>query len=151
MAGVYTACAVKKWFKPTPRSWARWRGSCFRPQPSYIPHNVEKEDFAVLGRFEEAVLMALINAKGEVTTAEVYEGLADKLKRVSFGAIYTTLDRMVDKKFVAVRKGKPLPERGGKARNYYRVTSGGRAAVIEAQRTTSALALPSLVGNAAAS
>ena len=105
----------------------------------------------MLGRFEEAVLMALINAKGEATTADVYESLADKLQRVSFGAIYTTLDRMLDKKFVEVRKGEPLPERGGKARNYYRITSGGRAAVIEAQRTTSALALPSVVGNATAS
>jgi PadR family transcriptional regulator PadR len=105
----------------------------------------------VLGRFEEAVLVALINAKGEATTADVYETLANKLQRVSFGAIYTTLDRMLDKKFVEVRKGEPLLERGGKARNYYRVTSGGRAAVIEAQRTTSALALPSLVRNATAS
>ena len=105
----------------------------------------------MLGRFEEAVLMTLINAKGEATTADVYQSLADKLQRVSFGAIYTTLDRMLDKKFVEVRKGEPIPERGGKARNYYRITSGGRAAVIEAQRTTGALALPSLVGNATAS
>jgi PadR family transcriptional regulator, regulatory protein PadR len=106
----------------------------------------------VLGRFEEAILVALINAKGEATIADVYEALADKLQRgVSFGAIYTTLDRMLDKKFVEVRKGEPLPERGGKARNYYRVTSGGRAAVIAAQRTTSALALPSLAANPAAS
>jgi PadR family transcriptional regulator, regulatory protein PadR len=104
----------------------------------------------VLGRFEEAVLIALINAKGEATTADIYESLADKLKRVSLGAIYTTLDRMVDKRFVEVRKGEPLPERGGKARNFYRITSGGRAAVIEAQRETSALALPSF-GNATAS
>jgi PadR family transcriptional regulator, regulatory protein PadR len=104
----------------------------------------------VLGRFEEAVLMSLINAKGEATTADIYETLANKLTRVSFGAIYTTLDRMVDKKFVEVRKGEPLPERGGKARNFYRITSGGRAAVIDARRTTSALALPSLVGNASA-
>lgn len=105
----------------------------------------------MLGRFEEAVLVALISAKGEATTADVYEALADKLSRVSFGAIYTTLDRMVDKKFVEVRKGEPLPERGGKARNYYRVTSGGRSAVMETQRTTSVLALPSLVGTAPAS
>ena len=88
----------------------------------------------MLGRFEEAVLVALINAKGEATTADVYEALEDKLERISFGAIYTTLDRMLGKKFVEVRRGEPLPERGGKARNYYRITSGGRAAVIEAQR-----------------
>jgi len=107
----------------------------------------------VIGRFEEAVLVALINAKGEATTADVYEFLADKLRRVSFGAIYTTLDRMLNKKFVEVRKGEPLPERGGKARNYYRITSGGRAAVIDARRATGALPAPALssFGNATAS
>jgi DNA-binding PadR family transcriptional regulator len=105
----------------------------------------------VLGRFEEEVLVALLNSKGEATTTDVYETLAGKLRRVSFGAIYTTLDRMVDKKFVEVRKGEPLPARGGKARNYYRITSGGRAAVIETQQATSAMTLPSPVGNAIAS
>ena len=40
------------------------------------------------------------------------------------------------------RKGDALPTRGGKARNYYRVTNGGRAAVIETQKRTEAFALP---------
>ena len=86
----------------------------------------------MLGRFEEAVLLTLINTKREATVAEIYEELADKLKRVSFGAIYTTLDRMIEKRFVTRRKGEALPERGGKARYYYAITSHGRAAVIEA-------------------
>ena len=80
----------------------------------------------MLGRFEEAVLLALMNATGEATIADIYEALADKLKRVSLGAIYTTLDRMIEKKFVTRRKGEALPERGGKARYYYAITSGGR-------------------------
>lgn len=96
----------------------------------------------MLGRFEEAILTTLINAKGEATSAEIYESLADKLTRVSFGALYTSLDRMTVKKFVEVRKGDALPTRGGKARNYYRVTNGGRAAVIETQKRTEAFALP---------
>lgn len=94
----------------------------------------------MLGRFEEPVLLALINAKGELTIAEIYEVLADKVKRVSFGAIYTTLDRMAEKKFITRRKGAPLPERGGKARYYYKITNIGRAALIETQQTTSSWA-----------
>jgi PadR family transcriptional regulator, regulatory protein PadR len=101
----------------------------------------------VLGRFEEAVLLALINARGEATTADVYEELADKLKRVvSFGAIYTTLDRMIEKKFVTRRKGEALPERGGKARYYYTITGRGRTAVIEAQSTMEAFSPPAAAG-----
>jgi PadR family transcriptional regulator, regulatory protein PadR len=94
----------------------------------------------MLGGFEEAVLLVLINAKGEATTAEIYDALAGKLKRVSFGAIYTTLDRMGEKKFVTRRKGAPLRERGGKARYYYKISNSGRAAVIEKQRISAAWA-----------
>jgi DNA-binding PadR family transcriptional regulator len=90
----------------------------------------------MLGRFEEAILLVLIGAKGEATTAEIYEALSKKLKKTSFGAIYTTLDRMGAKKFVTRRKGEPLAHRGGKARYYYKITSDGRAAVIESQKLT---------------
>ncbi len=90
----------------------------------------------MLGRFEEAILLVLIGAKGEATTAGIYEVLSEKLKKVSFGAIYTTLDRMEDKKFVTRRKGEPLAHRGGKARYYYKITNGGRTAVIESQKLT---------------
>jgi PadR family transcriptional regulator, regulatory protein PadR len=94
----------------------------------------------MLGGFEEAVLLALIDAKDELTIAEIYEILADKVKRLSFGAIYTTLDRMGDKKFITRRKGAPLPERGGKARYYYKITNFGRAAFIERQQTVASWA-----------
>jgi PadR family transcriptional regulator, regulatory protein PadR len=88
----------------------------------------------MLGRFEESVLLALINAKGEATIADVYETLADHKMARSFGAIYTVLDRMIAKKFVTRRKGDPIAERGGKARYFYKITGGGRAAVHEAQK-----------------
>ena len=87
----------------------------------------------MLGRFEEAVLMALFNG-GEATIADIYQVLAEHKMARAFGAIYTTLDRMIDKKFVTRRKGDPLAERGGKARYYYKITGGGRAAVMEAQK-----------------
>jgi PadR family transcriptional regulator, regulatory protein PadR len=107
-------------------------------QTAYIPYIVEKGE-SMLGRFEERVLLTLVNAKGEATTTEIYEALADKLGRVSLGAIYTTLDRMGEKKFVTRRKGEPLPEKGGKARFYYKITTGGRSALIETQNIQQAL------------
>jgi PadR family transcriptional regulator, regulatory protein PadR len=87
----------------------------------------------MLGRFEEAVLMALLSG-GEATIADIYQVLADHKMARAFGAIYTVLDRMIAKKFVTRRKGEPLAERGGKARYYYKITSGGRAAVMETQK-----------------
>jgi PadR family transcriptional regulator, regulatory protein PadR len=96
----------------------------------------------MLGRFEEAILLALLSAKGELTTAEIYNALAEKLKRVSPGAVYTTLGRMQTKKFVTRRRGDVVHERGGKARYYYRITGSGRAALIEAQEISTAFGWP---------
>jgi DNA-binding PadR family transcriptional regulator len=88
----------------------------------------------LLSPLHQHVLLAMIDAKGEVTTTGIYEALAARLKRVSLGAIYVTLDRLIEKKFITRRRGEPLPERGGKARYYYKITNSGRAAVIETQK-----------------
>jgi DNA-binding PadR family transcriptional regulator len=50
------------------------------------------------------------------------------------GALYTTLDRMEHKGLVKSRMGDPTPERGGRAKRYYRITSSGSAAIARAQR-----------------
>jgi PadR family transcriptional regulator, regulatory protein PadR len=92
----------------------------------------------MLGRFEEAVLMALLHVKGQATIADICDALADHKIPRSFGAIYTVLDRMLAKKFVTRRKGQPLPERGGKARYLYKITSGGRAPITRAQKARAA-------------
>ena len=88
----------------------------------------------MLGRFEEAVLLALIHFKGQATIGDLYDALDEHKIPRSFGAIYTVLDRMLAKRFVTRRKGEPLPIRGKKARYIYRITNGGRAAITEAQK-----------------
>jgi PadR family transcriptional regulator, regulatory protein PadR len=93
----------------------------------------------MIGPFEEAILTVLIKANGEATTVDVYDALVGKLRRVSLGAIYTTLDRMREKKFIERRKGEPLPERGGKSRYYYKITNAGRAAVIDSRQIIAAI------------
>lgn len=89
----------------------------------------------MLGQFEERVLLALVAAKGEATTSmicEIYE--KDVGKEPSYGALYTCLDRMLEKKFVTRRKGEPEPQRGGKARFFYSITGGGRQALLNSMR-----------------
>ncbi|MCP3477647.1 PadR family transcriptional regulator [Bradyrhizobium sp. CCGUVB1N3] len=93
-----------------------------------------------MGRTEQALLLALQIAKGgELSTAEIQEVLSDKRFAVTLGTLYPTLDRAVKKQFISRRKGDPLPERGGKARVYYKLTNIGRAALIEANRTSEAI------------
>lgn len=94
----------------------------------------------MIGRSQETILVVLRSFKGgEATTTDIYEALADKMIAASLGTIYVTLDRMIKRKFIARRRGEPLPERGGKARYYYKITNSGRAALIEAQKATTTL------------
>jgi DNA-binding PadR family transcriptional regulator len=47
------------------------------------------------------------------------------------GSVYSALDRMEQKGFVSSTVGDPTPERGGKAKRYYRME---RAGVLALQR-----------------
>jgi DNA-binding PadR family transcriptional regulator len=93
----------------------------------------------MIGRFEEAILSALLAAKGEATTNDIFDALQGKYAPLSLGALFVVLDRMGKKELVSRRKGDPLPQRGGKARLYYKITTNGRAALIDAQQTTATL------------
>ena len=48
------------------------------------------------------------------------------------GAIYTTLDRLEDKGLLKSSIGEATPERGGRAKRYYAVTSNGLKALRRA-------------------
>ena len=87
-----------------------------------------------LGEFEQIALLAILRlgetAYGVSVRAEIAEHTG---RRVSPGALYTTLDRLEDKGFVTSRLGDPTPERGGRAKRYYRVSASGLEAVGRAQ------------------
>lgn len=93
----------------------------------------------MMGRLEEALLSALLIADGEATTNEIFETLKGKHARLSSAGIFITLDRLSKKGLVSVRKGDPLPERGGKARLYYKITTGGRAALGEVRQASASI------------
>lgn len=85
----------------------------------------------MLGQFEEQILMALVAAKGEASTTDICDIYEKSVgKEPSYGALYTCLDRMLDKKYVTRRKGEPEAKRGGKARFFYTITGGGRQALM---------------------
>jgi len=89
-----------------------------------------------LGDFERIVLLALVrlrqNAYG-VTIRREIEGRTDR--NVSFGALYTTLDRMERKGYVSSRVGDPTPERGGRAKRYLQIEAPGIKALNETRET----------------
>jgi DNA-binding PadR family transcriptional regulator len=48
---------------------------------------------------------------------------------VAIGALYTALDRLERKGYVASRMSDPLPERGGRSRRQFRLRPEGAAAL----------------------
>jgi PadR family transcriptional regulator, regulatory protein PadR len=69
-------------------------------------------------------------------------------RRVVVAAVYTALDRLERTGLVASSVGEPTPERGGRAKRYFRVTAQGMRAVKETQRALIALwnGVPQLKG-----
>jgi PadR family transcriptional regulator, regulatory protein PadR len=83
-----------------------------------------------LGHFEELVLLALVclreNAYGVTIRREIVERAG---REVSIGAVYTTLDRLVGKGYVTSRMGEATPERGGRAKRYFKIEAPGHKAL----------------------
>lgn len=81
-----------------------------------------------LGEFEQVLLYALLRVGSEDYAAglEVARTIEARTGRViSPGAIYTGFKRLESRRLVTSRLGEPSPERGGKRRRLYRITTQG--------------------------
>lgn len=86
------------------------------------------------GSLQQAILTALFRTDREMTVLEIRDTLRGKYEPLSTAAIFISLDRAGKKGLVALRKGDPRSERGGKARIYSLITDKGREAVLAAMR-----------------
>ena len=88
-----------------------------------------------LGELEQLVLLAVLNLGDEAYGVRVHEEIREVGGReVSITAIYGALDRLASKGLVSSRLGEPSPERGGRAKKFFRVEPDGREA-LEASLT----------------
>ncbi len=93
-----------------------------------------------VGEFERAVLLALIRLGDEAYGVSVRDELERRLgRRVSFGAVYTTLDRLAEKDMVSSRVGEPTAERGGRAKKFFRIEPRGLRALEHARKSSEAV------------
>jgi PadR family transcriptional regulator PadR len=87
-----------------------------------------------MGEFEQMVLLAILRTDNDAYGMEVKAEIEKRTRRkVSYGAVYTTLDRLESKGFVAHRLGEATPERGGRARKYFHVLPAGTEALRNTQ------------------
>ena len=79
-----------------------------------------------LGEFEQLVLLAILQLDGDVYAARIVEEIERRTGRAaSAAAVYVTLRRLEEKRFVESWMSDPGQARGGKSRRLYRVTAAG--------------------------
>ena len=90
-----------------------------------------------LGNFELMVLLAVIQLGDTAYGVTISHELEDTLRReVAISSVYNALERLEGKGFVSSKLGDPTPERGGRAKRFFKVTQTG---VREAKSTREAL------------
>jgi len=79
-----------------------------------------------LGEFEQVVLLAVLQLGGEAHAPAIGSKLeASAGRRVSRGALYGTLERLENKKFLRWEIGAATSERGGHRKRRFEVTPAG--------------------------
>jgi PadR family transcriptional regulator, regulatory protein PadR len=93
-----------------------------------------------LGEFEEIVLLAVRHLGNNAYGVPIRQTVeAARGRTTSIGAIYTTLERLEQKGMVSSALGESTPQRGGRAKRYYRIEGLGERALEAAQRVRSRL------------
>ena len=99
-----------------------------------------------LGEFELMVLLTIIRLGDDAYGVPLSRELAIiRGREVSVGGVYAALDRLEAKGLVASSLGESTPERGGRAKRYFRVTEQGIRSAHATRRLLSNLwkSLPS--------
>jgi DNA-binding PadR family transcriptional regulator len=90
-----------------------------------------------LGELEQLILLAIARLGDDAYGVTVRKEIASRAKRnLSFGSVYTTLTRLEAKNFVTSHLGDPTPERGGRRKKHFVVTTAGKRAL---QRSLAAI------------
>lgn len=111
---------------------------------------MRKRDY--LGSLEIMVLLALIrlgeDAYGVTISREIEERGG---REVALGSVYAALERLEEKGLASSVLGEPTPERGGRAKKFFRVTGKGLRELRETRQALKNLwqGVPQLEGGRA--
>lgn len=83
---------------------------------------------------ELSVLLAVARLGDEAYGLTVRRDVSERLAHdYSVGAIYTTLERLLEKGLLKSRTAPPTPTRGGRSRRHFRLTGAGEKAIRAAR------------------
>ncbi len=105
-----------------------------------------------LGNFELMLLLALLRLREHAYGVTIAQELEEQTGReVVVASVYAALERLQERGLVTSSVGESTPERGGRAKRYFRITAAGIEEVRDAQRSLMKLwkGLPELKGEGA--
>jgi len=89
----------------------------------------------IFGSLELTILLAVSRLGEDAYGLTVRDDISARTGHdYSVGAVYTTLQRLEEKRLVSSRLSEPLPIRGGRARREFRVTAAGGKVLRDARR-----------------
>ena len=87
-----------------------------------------------LGEFEQIVLLAVLRLGNNAYGVTIWEEIEKRTRRpVMIGAVYATLDRLEAKSLISSKVGDPTPERGGRAKRFFKISKQGSAALARSR------------------
>jgi PadR family transcriptional regulator PadR len=83
-----------------------------------------------IGEFEELVLLTIAALSDNAYGVAIMLDIKQRHKRkLSIGALHTTLTRLEEKGFIKSSMGEPSAERGGRRKRFFEVTNRGKVAL----------------------
>jgi PadR family transcriptional regulator, regulatory protein PadR len=93
-----------------------------------------------LGEFEQIVLLAIIRLGDDAYGVPIRLEIEARTGRaLTVGALYRTLDRLEDKRYVSSAFSDPTAERGGRSKRYFKVRPLGLKALRASHDALSAM------------
>ncbi len=93
-----------------------------------------------LRSLELTVLLAVVRLGDDANGLAIRRDVSARTQHdYSVGAIYTTLQRLEEKKLVSSSTTDPSPLRGGRSRRQFKITATGQRALGEAQRVAASV------------
>jgi len=92
----------------------------------------------LLGPIEALVIKAVVALEDEAYGITIFDAVRTVYASMSFGSVYTALERLTWKGYLESRMGEPEPTRGGRAKKFYRATPAGQKALNVTLRSLSA-------------
>lgn len=85
--------------------------------------------------YESIIMLAILRLEDNAYGVPIREKIEEITQRtISYGTLYSYLDQIHRKGYVTKSIGKPLPERGGRRKIFYKLTPDGTEALKAAHK-----------------